>query len=312
MKDDFAAQLFAAVIVVGISPSGCGTRKVSAPDNLVAPFDYDSQAPLDLQEVGAERRNDVMVRDITFAAPHGERVAAYLATPDGKGPYPAVLYVHWLDIGPTAKANRNQFLDEAVLLAEEGVTSLLVDDIYSVPGSRRSWRSGTATDDREEVIQQVVELRTALDLLITEAHADPRRIALVGHDFGAMFGIVLTGIDPRISTCVVMTAVPDFSDWFLMSSALMLDEREAYRADLQAVAPVQYAAYAAPASLFFQFARRDMYVSEKRANALFEAASEPKRIEWYESGHGLHRNEDATHDRLEWLRTELGLRDAKE
>lgn len=78
------------------------------------------------------------------------------------------------------------------------------------------------------------------------------------------------------------------------------------------VAPVQYIGYAAPASLFFQFAHHDGYVSEEQANALFEAAGEPKRIEWYDAGHDLYTNEDATHDRLEWLRTELDLEDASE
>jgi dipeptidyl aminopeptidase/acylaminoacyl peptidase len=289
---------------LNVSLCACGGSKAGPPDELVAQFDYAAEAALAVEEVGVEQRDAIIIRDITFAVPNGERVSAYLVLPNGEGPFPAVLYVHWLG---QSFANRRQFLDEALLLANEGVASLLVDDIFSVPGSRRSWRASTAEDDREEVVQQVVELRRAIDLLITEANADPKRIAIVGHDFGGMFGIVLVGVDERIKTCVAMTAVPDFSDWFLIQSSLKAEERDAYRAGLQSVAPVQYAGYVTPASLFLQFARVDGYVSEEQANALFEAANEPKRIEWYGASHALHKDEDATDDRLAWLRKELGL-----
>jgi len=58
---------------------------------------------------------------------------------------------------------------------------------------------------------------------------------------------------------------------------------------------------------FFQFANDDIYVSTRQAGVLFEAASEPKRIEWYEGGHDIQNNDTATNDRIEWLRGELGL-----
>jgi predicted small lipoprotein YifL len=48
-------------------------------------------------------------------------------------------------------------------------------------------------------------------------------------------------------------------------------------------------------------------VGEEQANELFQAASQPERMEWYDAGRALHTHEDATHDRLDWLRTELGL-----
>jgi dienelactone hydrolase len=272
---------------------------------LLALFDYDQQAPLDVVEVGMEQRGDVTVKDIAFTNPYGEKVTAYLVLPPGESPHPAILYVHWY--GEPA-GNRQEFLDEAVDLAKEGVVALLVDDYFSSSNLRGKWSGSDAAKDRQLVVRQVVELRRALDLLVAQAGVDPQRIAYVGHDFGALFGAVLAGVDPRLKTLVLMTPVPDFSDWFLIGTPLQPARRDEYRAVLLPVAPAQYVGHAAPASLFFQFARSDGYVSPEQASNLFTAASQPMRVEWYESDHALQQSAAATRDRLEWLRGELGLR----
>jgi hypothetical protein len=64
---------------------------------------------------------DLELRDITYASPAGGRVTAYLVTPRGKGPFPAVLFGHWGD------GTRTEFMPEALLYARAGVVSLLVD-----------------------------------------------------------------------------------------------------------------------------------------------------------------------------------------
>src|SRR6266852_5057217 len=58
-------------------------------------FDYDSKAPLDIQEAGVEHRGGVAIHDISYASLKGGRVPAYLVVPEGKGPFAAVLW----DIG---------------------------------------------------------------------------------------------------------------------------------------------------------------------------------------------------------------------
>jgi hypothetical protein len=63
---------------------------------------------------------------VTFATPFGYRRAAYLVQAEGRGPFAAMLCVHWLETW-AATANRTQFLDEARLMAKRGVTSLLVE-----------------------------------------------------------------------------------------------------------------------------------------------------------------------------------------
>ncbi len=270
-------------------------------------YEYDAVAPPEVEQVAVKQEGEVSIRDITFAGPRaGVRVRAYLVVPPGAGPRPGVLYAHWY--GSAATSNREEFLPEAVSLAREGVASLLVDGLFAQPNPRRMWTGKDAQVDRDVVIQQVVELRRALDVLIAEGQVDPARIAFVGHDFGAMFGAVLSGVDGRLKTLVLMAPAPDFADWFLIGSALAGEGEEEYRAAMQAVAPVEYVPYGAPASFLFQFAKSDSYVPTGKAEALFAAASEPKQVKWYAWSHSLQLDELTIGERLQWLCAELGLR----
>src|SRR5690348_10441645 len=87
-------------------------------------WQYDRSSPLDVQETGAEHRGNITIQEISYASPKGGRVPAYLVVPNGKGPFPAVLWGHWY--WPNSEfSNRKEFLDEAVVLAKSGVISLL-------------------------------------------------------------------------------------------------------------------------------------------------------------------------------------------
>src|SRR5688572_24158509 len=139
-------------------------------------FTYDTQAPFQLKEVAVEKREGATVRDITFvAAPDREPVKAYLVVPVGAGPFAGVLWVHWL--GEPKTTNRTQFLDEAVRLAPKGVVSLLVDAMWSTP---KWYGSRIPEQDHENSLRQVIALRRAMDLLVSQPQVDKARIGFVG------------------------------------------------------------------------------------------------------------------------------------
>ena len=81
------------------------------------------------------------------------------------------------------------------------------------------------------------------------------------------------------------------------------------RQALAAVDPIAYVGSAAPASLYYQFAQSDSFISEAAAQAYYAAGSEPKQIRWYKGLHSLSVPE-AAQDRDEWLAQELGLASA--
>jgi fermentation-respiration switch protein FrsA (DUF1100 family) len=265
-------------------------------------FEYDSNAPLDVQTGAVERRGEIAVSDISFAGTEaGSRIGAYLVTPPGAGPFAAVLFVHWYE--PEAdNSNRTQFVDEAVRLAEHDIVSLLVETMWSRPewfGER------SRADDYAATMRQTLDLRRALDLLLAQPGVDPGRVVLVGHDFGGMFGAVLSGIDGRASSFVIMAATPLFSDWYLYGPPMPEDEKAVYLKQLSALDPALHIAKAHDRAFLFQFGRSDRFVPEQKALDFYDAAAGQKRIEWYAVGHDLDVPQ-AHRDRAEWLQERLG------
>jgi dienelactone hydrolase len=263
-------------------------------------FAYDRAAPLNVVEAGREARGPGVIRDITFT-PAGRPVKAYLVTPAaGEGPHAAILYVHWL--GEPATTNRTQFLDEAVALASRGVVSLLVEGMWAEP----DWyKNRVPEEDHAHAVRQVIELRRAMDLLLAQPGVDPARIALVGHDFGAMYGMIAEALDRRARTYVFMAPTPHFEDWFLFRQ--QPKDLAAYKAQLAPIDPVRFVPQLAPAPVFFQFASKDFYVNAGEAAEFYAAAGPRKQMTTYDCDHDLHLPAVAT-DRVAWLFRELELR----
>lgn len=285
--------LGAAWVTLALTPPG---HAAEPPADL---FAYDRSAPFNVREAGRETRGAALVRDITFT-PADKPVKAFLVSPaEGAGPHPAILYVHWL--GEPETTNRTQFLDEAVALAGRGVVSLLVEGMWAEP----DWyKNRIPEEDYAHAIRQVVELRRAMDLLLAHPGIDPERVALVGHDFGAMYGLMAEALDRRARTCVLMAPTPHFEDWFLFRQ--QPQDLAAYKAQLATIDPVLFVEKLAPASVFFQFANRDFYVSAEKAAEFYAAAGPRKHRVTYDAEHDLDHPQAAA-DRLAWLEHELGL-----
>ena len=245
----------------------------TAADRLPASaFDYDRSRPLDIEEKGVERGN-VVIRDITFANTEGGRTAAYLVTPASGGRGPGVLFVHWYE-PKSPLSNRKQFLEQASELATRiGATSLLIETMWSEP----AWfATRKRDDDFENSVRQVKELRRALDVLLAQPSVDAGRVAYVGHDFGAMYGAVLAGVDHRVQAWALHAGTASFSDWFLLGTKLGGDARQRVIDRLAPLDPVLYIAGASPSPVLLQFGNSDHYVPMDRAKAIFDAAREPK------------------------------------
>ena len=263
-------------------------------------FEYRRDLPLDRKETGFQERSGVKVLDLTYMNLAGGRTAAYLVPSVKRGKAAAVLFIHWYE--PESRdSNRTQFLDQAVELAKAGATSLLIETMWSDP----MWfNKRNPADDFYNSVQQVKELRRALDLLLAEPGIDKKRVAYVGHDFGMMYGAVLAGIDHRPSVWALQAGTTSLSDWFLLGSKLQGEDRMKVVEGLSPLDPVKFIPTAG-GPVLMQFAKTDRFVPEAKANEFFAAAVEPKKILWYESGHGL--NTAAIADRQAWLKEQLKL-----
>jgi dienelactone hydrolase len=264
-------------------------------------FAYDRSASLDVHEIGTEQRGPATIRDLTFIGAKTP-VKAYLVTPamPRSQSHAAILYVHWL--GEPKTTNRTEFLDEAATLASQGVVSLLVDTMWAEP----DWYGRRIPEqDYERSVRQVIELRRAMDLLLKQPGIDSTRVAFVGHDFGAMYGMIASAQDQRAKTYVFVAAVPRLIDWFLFGR--QPKDLESYRKQIAPLDPINFVGRLGSTSVFFQFANKDKYVSAAQAAEFYAAALPRKQMATYEGGHDLHLPIVAA-DRIAWLERELDLK----
>ena len=113
----------------------------------------------------------------------------------------------------------------------------------------------------------------------------------MGHSYGATWGGVLAGIEKRIKAYVLMAGYVQVS--------------KTDGPNVPKIDAINYISHAAPSAVFFQFAEHDAYITKESALLFYQVASEPKFIEWYDTSHRF--NAIAQNDRVEWLRTQLGL-----
>ena len=283
-------------------------------EDLVHQFDYDSKALLAPRETGRRKRGGVTIIDLSYASPRGGRVPAYLVVPAGRGPFAAILFGHWMMPG-SPLMNRRQFLAEAVVLARSGAVSLLIDAPLVRPGfvaEKDEVRSQVQSAEASR--QQVIDFRRGVDLLTARRDVDPTRIAYVGHSYDAHIGGILSAIEKRIGSFVLMAG--GFSDEeyvFDPNNAEMQKVRqrigvETLREFFRKYAfddPVHFIGHSAPASVFLQFGNEDKPIPVKLARHYYDLFSEPKKIEFYKAGHAL--NAKARTERVQWLVERLAL-----
>src|SRR5262249_25798354 len=150
----------------------------------------------------------------TCASPRQGRVTAFLVVPRGKGPFAAILFGHW------GGGNRAEFLSEAELYAQVGAISLLMDYPWTRP---TPWRRSVPNMDKPELdreiySQAVVDLRRGFDLLLDRPDVDPKRVAYVGHSYGAQWGAILSAVDRGMKTTVLVGGTPTLADVLLHDS----------------------------------------------------------------------------------------------
>jgi hypothetical protein len=270
-------------------------------EDQAALFEYDRTADFNVQELHVEQRNGVTVKDIRFAGAAGEDpVSAYLVLPEGEGPFAGILWAHWLG---EEKSSREQYLEEAVTLAKDGVVSLLMDAMWSKP---HWYENRVPEEDYANGIQQVIDLRRAMDLLLAQPNVDADRIAFVGHDYGGMYGTLAAGLDQKAKAYVLIAVTPSFYDWAFF--AKQPTSRVDYIRQNAVLEPMEYLHQIKQGSFLFQFAENDIYVGVTKRSEFYFNAPEPKELLKYDTADHSMNLPEIARDRDEWLRKTLGLK----
>ncbi|HET9282644.1 MAG TPA: hypothetical protein VFR24_11850 [Candidatus Angelobacter sp.] len=295
--------------------------KPTYPD-LIPRFDYDTKSGLEQRETNIEKRGDIMLIELNYAGDSGDRVPAYLVIPHGGGDHPAIIWGHWLMKG-SPLANKDEFLDEALVLAHAGVLSLLID----APQARHGYAEEkdpleAAQQQSETAVHQVIDLRRAVDLLMVRRDVDHKRIAYVGHSWDAHVGAILAGVESRICCYVLMASgYFDEEDTFASRDPETIAHIKEIGADrvhdyFRTYAfddPVYFLGHTQNESIFLQFASGDHppSVSPEAYKAqcqryLDAFSSHDKQMTIYDASHAL--NAAARLDRVRWLQKHLGFK----
>jgi dienelactone hydrolase len=278
----------AAVSAALLATSG----SVSSGAAAQSPFAYDRSLPLDLE---ARRAGDA-VREISFAAPGGGRMRGLLVLPPGRGPFPAVLYLHG------AGGSRRQFLADAKAFARKGVAGLTIDSAWA--RARSSDPGGLAAVRRFRDLEAatVADLRRSVDLLRSLPTIDGGRIGFVGWSAGAREGAIFAGVERRVRSFVLVAGGAAPVESYLASVPGKL--RPAVGRLLTDVDPLRWVAKARPGTIFFQNGLRDAVVPRHALRRLASAAPAPQRVRWYDADHVPSAL--MVRERNAWLAARLG------
>jgi carboxymethylenebutenolidase len=124
-----------------------------------------------------------------------ETVSAILYTPQGKGPFPALVVIHeWWGLNDWVK-------EEASKLADQGYVALAID-LYR-------GKVATTPDEAHQIMRGVPEDRANRDLLAATAYLrsqkniDPARIGSIGWCMGGGYSLNLAIADPKLKAAVI-------------------------------------------------------------------------------------------------------------
>jgi pimeloyl-ACP methyl ester carboxylesterase len=216
----------------------------------------------------------VRILDVSLPVTGQAAARAWLVTgEDIGGSQAGVLWLHWLG---HLRNDRGEFLSHAVELASRGVVSLLPAGFFPwVPNP-----DGTAADVRL-VRDQVAAHTAALDHLASQPWLDPARIAVVGHDYGGMYGALLAEADARVGALALQAVDARWGNWFSTYwLGLEGTARNDYAALFDGLDPVDHVARLGDRVLF-QWAGQDTFVSPDVVSA-YAAANPKARTHHYE------------------------------
>lgn len=282
-------------------------------------FDYDRRSLLEMRQTNIEKRGDLLLIELNYAGAGGDRVPAYLVLPKGNGPFAGIVWGHWLKKG-SPLANKDEFLEEALILARAGVVSVLID----APQVRHDFvpekdLMESIKQQSDAAVHQVIDLRRAVDLLLLRRGVDPKRIAYVGHSWDAHVGAILAGVESRICCFVLMASgYSDEEDTFSSRDPQVLEYRRQlgddalreYFHDYAFDDPIYFLGHTQRESIFLQFAAGDGTTKASAQRYLDAFSSDDKEMMIYDTGHAL--NPAARLDRYRWLQKRLGFKKVDE
>ena len=213
----------------------------------------------------------------------GADVPSIMLVPSVPDPVPAALLLHGYS---SSKERLSDTMGRA--LAARGIASLAID--LPLHGSRDDAIIQEARTNPLGLVQHwkmaLAEAKAAIDWLAEQDEVDSRRLNATGYSLGSYVALQTAAADDRVGS-VIVAAGGDLpaSPWTGMIR--MISD------------PIRSAKSLNRRPLLMLHGRADRTIIPEQAQRLYDAASKPKELRWYDSGHVLPSA--AADDAATWL-----------
>lgn len=220
----------------------------------------------------------------------GAQVPSILLLPDAEAPVPAALLLHGYS---SSKERLSDTMGRA--LAARGIASLAID--LPLHGSRDDAMIEEARRNALGLIQHwkiaLAEAEAAVTWLATQDAIDARHLNVTGYSLGSYVALQTAAADERIKS-VIVAAGGDLPATAWTSMVRMISD------------PVRSARSLNRRPLLMLHGRSDRTIPPEQAQRLYDAASQPKELRWYDTGHVLPAA--AADDAAKWLVQKFDVR----
>jgi uncharacterized protein len=218
----------------------------------------------------------------------GARVPSILLMPDADRPVPAALLLHGYS---SSKERLADTMGRA--LAVRGIASLAID--LPLHGSRDDAMIEEARSNPLGLVQHwqtaLAEAKAAVGWLSSHEGIDADCLSATGYSLGSYVALQTAAADTRVKA-VIVAAGGDLPATPWTSMVRMISD------------PTRSVKQLKGRPLLMLHGRTDRTIPAAQAQRLYDAASQPKELRWYESGHVLPPA--AGDDAAAWLAQKFG------
>lgn len=254
-------------------------------------YKYDRNLPLNAESKILEDNVFYALYKVSFDSVHNQRISALLVIPKlAQKPLPCILFLHGYG------GNKEDLKNLIPILTLNGYAGFALDAEYHGERKKegRDMYAPYPYTMRDAMIQTIIDYRRGIDYLSTLPEVDKNRIGFVGGSMGGILGGVLVGVEERIKASVLVVGGGDYSYMLKHSQHSAIKALRALNLDMETIAkvlapvdPINFIDLASPRPILFLCGKKDDIVPAQAGQFLYNVAKEPKKIIWYDAGHGL-------------------------
>lgn len=212
---------------------------------------------------------------IVLTGPNGQQVPGGFLRPKADGVYPVILLLH----GPTSSKDA-MLKAYGIPLINHGFAVLALDAPFHGERANPEKDPLDTSNFGDAIHEGCREYRRAIDWLIRRKDIDGHRIGVLGYSLGAMMGAILGAVDDRVQDLVLCAGGDP-----IVSFAPNVPEGKRDR--MYSISPSLFIGHIAPRRVLMLNSKTDTVMILTATLRLYDAAADPKSIEWYESDHIL-------------------------